>query len=249
MKETETRVTSTTGGQKGQKLPRLGGADPKALMELAKVFGFGEEKYARFNYLKGYDWSLSIDALYRHFLAFQAGEDRDEESGLLHMAHVAWHALALTAFQLRDIGSDDRFREEPDLSTMDQMIGLGIRSAAFYRDMLGIEDPGAELRDLSDVITGPGSWRVDLAHGTAERTHERLCENEPPMDRFIKPERVQGAIDLFRHNPGAVLPEDMLEPWCPDHDPNGGPGSDFCYRCRRYPAADTRLPPEDDPSD
>ena len=108
----ETRVISETGGEKGQKLPRLGGADAGAMLELAEVYGFGEGKYARFNYLKGYPWSLSIDALYRHLLSFQGGEDRDPESGLLHMAHVAWHALALTAFTQRRIGTDDRYRQE-----------------------------------------------------------------------------------------------------------------------------------------
>jgi hypothetical protein len=104
------------------------------MMELAKVYGFGELKYDRFNYLKGYPWSLSIDALLRHLLSFMAGEDRDlctahpnlppihdwikadeatgepgcDGSGLLHSAHIAWHALALTAFAQRGIGTDDR---------------------------------------------------------------------------------------------------------------------------------------------
>lgn len=104
----ETRYTSTTGGEKGQKGARFGGADPRALQELANVYGYGEQKYARFNYLKGYPWSLSIDALFRHLFAFLDGEDRDPETGLLHTAHVAWHALALTSFQLRGLGEDDR---------------------------------------------------------------------------------------------------------------------------------------------
>jgi hypothetical protein len=104
----EVRVTSATGGQKGQKDMRLGGADPWAMDELARIYGFGEQKYDRFNYLKGYDWSLSIDALKRHLSAFERREDRDEESGLLHTAHVAWHGLALTSFVLREVGTDDR---------------------------------------------------------------------------------------------------------------------------------------------
>lgn len=101
-------VDPATGGMKGVKAARLGGADPLALGELAKVYGMGEEKYDRYNYLKGYPWSLSVDALYRHLLAFLAGEDRDPESGLLHTAHVAWHALTLTSFQQRQVGTDDR---------------------------------------------------------------------------------------------------------------------------------------------
>lgn len=101
-------VDPVTGGEKGQKEARLGGADPLALMELAKVYGMGEEKYARYNYLQGYPWSLSVDALFRHLLAFLGGEEVDPESGLLHTAHVAWHALTLTSFQQRGAGTDDR---------------------------------------------------------------------------------------------------------------------------------------------
>ena len=104
----EVRFTSETGGEKGVKGARLGGADPLALIELAKVYGYGEQKYARYNYLKGYPWSLSVDALFRHLLAFLAGEERDQESGLLHTAHVAWHGLTLTSFLLRGVGTDDR---------------------------------------------------------------------------------------------------------------------------------------------
>lgn len=124
----EVRITSATGGQKGQKNNRLGGADPLAMMELGRVYGMGETKYARFNYLLGYNWSLSLDALKRHLLAYESGEDYDEcsmhpgrygdehdydpkvcdGSGLLHTAHVAWHGLTLTSFLIRDIGTDDR---------------------------------------------------------------------------------------------------------------------------------------------
>jgi len=105
----EVRITSDTGGEKGQKDERFGGGDPLAFAELARVYGFGEHKYARYNYLRGYAWSLSVDALFRHLFAFLAGEDRDPESGLLHTAHVAWHAQTLTSFQLRGLGTDDRF--------------------------------------------------------------------------------------------------------------------------------------------
>lgn len=106
--DTEVRVTSETGGEKGQKLAQLGALDPLALLEVAKVAGFGATKYARFNYLKGYDWSLSYDAAERHGLLHQAGEDRDPESGRLHAAHAAWHWMTQVSFLLRDIGTDDR---------------------------------------------------------------------------------------------------------------------------------------------
>jgi hypothetical protein len=105
----ETRVTSATGGEKGSKPEKLGAIDPLALRILGRVAAMGEEKYSRFNFLRGYAWSLSVDALLRHLMAFLDGEDLDPESGLPHTAHVAWHGLALTSFLERHIGEDDRF--------------------------------------------------------------------------------------------------------------------------------------------
>lgn len=104
----EVRVTSETGGQKGRKAAELATLDPLALEVLAKVSGFGARKYESFNYLKGYDWSLSANAAFRHLLSFLQGEDNDPESGLPHTAHFAWHGLALTSFLVRELGTDDR---------------------------------------------------------------------------------------------------------------------------------------------
>lgn len=105
----EVRVTDAkTGGQKGSKLTQVGALDPVAIIMAAKVAGMGAAKYAPFNYLKGYDWSLSFNAMERHAMMFWAGEDIDEESGLPHMAHAAWHALALISFAMRELGTDDR---------------------------------------------------------------------------------------------------------------------------------------------
>lgn len=105
----ETRQTDAkTGGQKGKKQTQLGSLDPVALIEVARVAGMGADKYSAFNYLRGYDWSLSFNAMMRHAMLFWSGEDMDEESQRGHMAHAAWHALALTSFMLRDAGNDDR---------------------------------------------------------------------------------------------------------------------------------------------
>ena len=108
MSEEKMNVDPNTGGMKASKLCQLGFVDARALEILGEVAGMGAEKYEKFNYLKGYDWTLSINALYRHFLLFQQGEDIDPESGLPHMAHAAWHALNLVSFLDRDLGNDDR---------------------------------------------------------------------------------------------------------------------------------------------
>jgi hypothetical protein len=110
MMSEEVRVVSSTGGEKGQKLAQLGSLDPQALLRVAEVAGFGARKYARMNFMRGYDWSLSFDAAQRHLLLFWDGQDLDDESGLPHLAHAAWHMLAMLAFLERNLGTDDRYK-------------------------------------------------------------------------------------------------------------------------------------------
>ncbi len=111
--DVETRVTDPwTGGEKGMKLTQLLALDPIALIEVARVAGHGSIKYARHNFLKGYLWSLSLDAMLRHILLFASGETNDPESGLNHMGHAAWHALALVSFSERGLGTDDRYVQQ-----------------------------------------------------------------------------------------------------------------------------------------
>jgi hypothetical protein len=106
----EVRTTSTTGAEKGVKPERFDLFPSRALEKVARVFGFGTRKYADRNWEKGYKWGLSFGAMMRHLWAFWRGEARDPESGELHTAHAAWHALVLTEYQLHDkyVDFDDR---------------------------------------------------------------------------------------------------------------------------------------------
>lgn len=104
----EVRIVSASGGAKGQKSVRLHAIPREALWELGRVYAFGEEKYDDYNFRKGYDWSLSYDAMLRHLTAFWDGEDVDEESKLHHMAHAVWNGICLLFFSLRRRGNDDR---------------------------------------------------------------------------------------------------------------------------------------------
>lgn len=107
--DTTTMVTdATTGGMKGVKKAQLGAYDPLALLRIAEVAGFGAMKYDRYNFLKGYAWSSSFDAMMRHLLAFWSGQNNDPESGMPHTAHAAFHCLALISFAERGLGTDDR---------------------------------------------------------------------------------------------------------------------------------------------
>lgn len=114
-KQGETRVVNeTTGGAKGSKPSQLAWAPPHAMLVLGEVYGYGAEKYDAHNYRRGYAWSLSLNALLRHYWLFVGGEDNDAESGLPHMAHCAWHALNLIQ-QMQDHPElDDRYNDETE---------------------------------------------------------------------------------------------------------------------------------------
>ena len=98
-----------TGGQKGAKMEVLGDIDPASLMDMARVAGYGRQKYEQYNYVRGYAWSLSYNAMQRHLAAWWGGEDTDPESGMPHLAHAAVHCCFLLTFQREGRGTDDRF--------------------------------------------------------------------------------------------------------------------------------------------
>ena len=110
----EVRITDAkTGGQKGQKPERFDLIPFDALEELARVYGIGASKYEDDNWLRGYRWRLSLGALMRHVARFMLGEDRDPETGCLHLAHAAWHCLTVITFFMRGLGTDDRAKVLP----------------------------------------------------------------------------------------------------------------------------------------
>jgi hypothetical protein len=105
----EYRVTSVTGGSKGQKAQRYDLIPALPLMQLAELYGKGADKYGEpHNWRRGYDWSLSFAALNRHLWAFWNGEDMDEGTGMPHMTCVAFHAFTLSQFMSDQRQFDDR---------------------------------------------------------------------------------------------------------------------------------------------
>jgi hypothetical protein len=107
----EVRKVSSTGGEKGVKPERFDLLPWDALMEVARVYAFGAQKYDDHNWRKGYPWGSSIAAAFRHMGAYAMGEDRDPESGLLHPAHAIFHMLGLIAWAL---DPEDRYAQFDD---------------------------------------------------------------------------------------------------------------------------------------
>ena len=95
----------------GDKLP-LHLLSTEAMNQTAAVLAFGAEKYAAHNWRKGFVWSRPLAAAMRHITAFNAGEDRDPESGLSHLAHAACCIMFLLEFEKTHQHLDDRYKPD-----------------------------------------------------------------------------------------------------------------------------------------
>ena len=81
-----------------------------ALLEVGKVLTFVAQKYGDRNWEKGMRWSRLFGALLRHVYAWWTGVDKDDETGLPHLAHAACCVLFLLHYEICSNGTDDRPR-------------------------------------------------------------------------------------------------------------------------------------------
>ncbi len=92
---------------------------PEWLWALADVLTKGAEKYDERNWEKGMGWSSMIGCIQRHTNKFLANDRYDGDrldvekgtTGCHHLAMVAWNALALMSYDLRQIGENDMPKE------------------------------------------------------------------------------------------------------------------------------------------
>jgi hypothetical protein len=82
----------------------------EAMNQTAAVLKFGAQKYAEHNWRAGFAWSRPLAAAMRHITAFNAGEDKDPESGLSHLAHAACCIMFLLEFEKTHKELDDRYK-------------------------------------------------------------------------------------------------------------------------------------------
>lgn len=101
--------------------PQFSHLSPHFIEEMMKVMTSANKKYPYLNYSKKQDVRTASDSLMRHFLAFQKGEDLDQESGQHHLAHVATNAMII--FQnLKDFGEEIDTRYEKELKKIQDEI-------------------------------------------------------------------------------------------------------------------------------
>ena len=76
---------------------------PNALLEVGKCIEFGTHKYPEVDNWQRVDDAFNRyqDAMIRHLLKHNIGKEEDEETGLYHLSHMAWNALAILELYIR----------------------------------------------------------------------------------------------------------------------------------------------------
>ena len=79
------------------------GSFAKALFAIGEIGTVGARKYSENGWLEVSNGSRRYSsAMLRHIFLCKEGEKYDKDSGQLHLAHVAWNALAVLELYLRD---------------------------------------------------------------------------------------------------------------------------------------------------
>ena len=84
--------------------------DPYAVEQLSHVLAFGAQKYAAHNWRMGISKGRLIAAALRHLFAYLGGQDKDDETGLSHVAHAMCCCMFLLGREHRT-DLDDRYKE------------------------------------------------------------------------------------------------------------------------------------------
>lgn len=108
---------------------------------LADVTTQGSKKYDERNWEQGMKWSTMVGCMKRHLNKFLAGEryDGDEfdidagTTGCHHLAMIAWNALALMSYDIREIGEND--------------LPTAVQLELFDRVNAGTSDLGASIHE------------------------------------------------------------------------------------------------------
>jgi len=92
--------------------PPIDLVSPELITEVAKVLGYGAEKYAPHDWKKGLPLSRYYSAAMRHLLAWNSGEEEDSESGLSHISHASCNLMFILYFMKNKPKLDDRYLDD-----------------------------------------------------------------------------------------------------------------------------------------
>lgn len=127
---------------------------PTALIEeVGKVLTFGANKYGDNNWRNSMIWSKPLASAKRHLTAFENGIDFDEESGLLHLSHLACNIGFLLDYYKTYPQGDDR----PHRYLLQNKIGLDI-------DEVLADFIGALMKKFPEIKEVPVYWNDATLH-------------------------------------------------------------------------------------
>lgn len=85
----EARLSSNQEAKADAGKLKLSLVPTQIIKDIAQVREYGNKKYHSPDNWKQVDKQRYVDALYRHWLAYLDGEEKDKESGIEHIKHVA----------------------------------------------------------------------------------------------------------------------------------------------------------------
>lgn len=118
---------------------------PLALMEVSKVLTMGAVKYADHSWQNVPNASSRyLGAQMRHLLAALSGEDKDEESEIVHLAHEACDCLFRLELLLRELRrrqtlSDSRFDDQQRQETFGPLDAQSIVGTASHGTLMNTD--------------------------------------------------------------------------------------------------------------
>ena len=186
------KITATTGKGKGLRFNqgklRYDLVEPRAHRDMVEVLTDGANKYFDRNWENGLSWTSVLASLKRHIAAIERGEDRDPESGRLHIAHAACNVHFLNTFYYTFPQGDDR----PKRFLSQSAIGLDI-------DGVLADFTGAWHELHPEIDKEPKAWGFD----------------RNIMKRFEEMEKAGTLEDFYLDIKPLIKPEELpFEPKC-----------------------------------
>lgn len=148
--------------------------------DCARVFEYGRDKYAAWNWAKGMAWSIPLECAVRHLLfGIMAGESVDAESGHPHRGHFMCNLAMLTTFARTYPEGDDR------------PIQWLTTPAAHALDLVEMSPPA-----IPDDTAGNTHAPPSIAEQAAARARLDLDDDEAPLRAWTRRHEPLTAADI-----------------------------------------------------
>lgn len=105
----------STGVKHDAGKPRLSLNSPVAFFKLGQVMTDGAQVYDDNNWRGGFKWTRLVDSAQRHLSMWNAGMDKDPDSGRSNLAHCMACIMMLLEFEETHKHLDDRYKFSEEL--------------------------------------------------------------------------------------------------------------------------------------